>query len=154
MLTMSPTQRSLKHLRDDGATAAVVERWNNHARIRQDLFGFIDIVALDGGTGVLGVQTTTAKNIMSRVWKVYDKDDLCEIAKKWLSKGNRIEFHGWKKVKNRWRCKIIDLTLEQSESGPSLLWVAREEPEAPESRCKTKASPPRSAGIPVRPAAA
>jgi hypothetical protein len=36
---MSPTQRSLAHLRRLGYQARVVERWNPFARVRQDLFG-------------------------------------------------------------------------------------------------------------------
>ena len=35
----SPTQRSLQHCRKNGWIAGVVEKWNQYARIRQDLFG-------------------------------------------------------------------------------------------------------------------
>ena len=45
-MASSPTQRSLKLLRDEGYTAQVVERWNPHARVRQDLFGVIDTAAM------------------------------------------------------------------------------------------------------------
>ena len=42
-----PTQRTLARLRQEGALeVAIVEHWNPHARIRQDLFGFIDILAI------------------------------------------------------------------------------------------------------------
>ena len=43
---ISPVQRTLAELRKQGFTAAVVERWNPHAKIRQDLFGLIDVVAV------------------------------------------------------------------------------------------------------------
>ena len=43
---MTPTQRTLAECRRRGWTAAVVEKWNPHARIRQDLFGCIDILAV------------------------------------------------------------------------------------------------------------
>jgi hypothetical protein len=36
---VTPTQRSLAYLRAEGWQVAIVERWNPHARIRQDLFG-------------------------------------------------------------------------------------------------------------------
>jgi hypothetical protein len=36
---MSPTARSLQHLKSLGAYARVVEKWNAFAKIRQDLFG-------------------------------------------------------------------------------------------------------------------
>jgi hypothetical protein len=42
----SPTQRSLAECRKRGLTVQVVERWNSHARVRVDLFGVIDLVAL------------------------------------------------------------------------------------------------------------
>lgn len=41
----SPTQRTLAHLKKLGFDAAVVERWNPYAKIRQDMFGFVDITA-------------------------------------------------------------------------------------------------------------
>ncbi len=45
-MSNSPTSRSLAECRKRGWTAQVVEHWNPHAHIRQDLFGVIDIVAL------------------------------------------------------------------------------------------------------------
>ena len=33
---MTPTQRSLKYLREQGYTVAITERWNPFARIRQE----------------------------------------------------------------------------------------------------------------------
>ena len=47
-MATSPTQLSLKKLREEGYIVAVVEHWNSFARIRQDLFGFIDLLALKG----------------------------------------------------------------------------------------------------------
>ena len=95
---MTPTQRSLKHLRADGWTAAVVERWNPHARIRQDLFGFIDILAIrDGET--LAVQTTSASSMAARVKKIENHINLADVKRA----GWAIHVHGWRKnAKNRW----------------------------------------------------
>lgn len=42
----SPTQRTLKWLRDRGCRAQVVEHFNRFANVRVDLFGAIDIVAM------------------------------------------------------------------------------------------------------------
>ena len=44
---MSPTQRTLKRMRESGdyALVKVVERWNAFARIRQDLWNF-DILGI------------------------------------------------------------------------------------------------------------
>ena len=65
---MTPTQRTLKYLREIGYHAEVVERWNPHARIRQDLFGFGDIIAIRWGeSGPLLVQCTGGANMSKRV---------------------------------------------------------------------------------------
>lgn len=42
------TQKTLDYLRDAGWLCAITEHWNSYARIRQDLFGFCDILAIRG----------------------------------------------------------------------------------------------------------
>jgi hypothetical protein len=92
---MTPTQRSLRLLRREGFTVAVVERWNAFAKRRQDLFGFIDLVAINDSTGILGVQTTTAHNLAARIAKILAEPQ----AKEWLKAGGKIEVHGWRRSK-------------------------------------------------------
>jgi vacuolar-type H+-ATPase subunit F/Vma7 len=101
----SPTQRTLKHLRDSGYRAEVVERWNPHARIRQDLFTIIDVLALSE-TEVVAVQTTSASNMKARINKISEADILPLLLKlEW-----RVIVHGWKKNKqtNRWELKEFE----------------------------------------------
>jgi len=103
---MSPTARSLKYLRDNGYTAQVVERWNPYAKIRQDLFGIIDIVAVkDKVPGVLGVQATSASNIFARIKKSLE----CPHLQAWLGSGNRLEVWGWAKRGPRGQRKVWTL---------------------------------------------
>ena len=52
---MSPMERSLAWLRAHGYEAAKTEHWNHFAKCRQDLFGFIDILAVTGDT-LLAIQ--------------------------------------------------------------------------------------------------
>ena len=104
---MTPTARSLAHLRK-GAIAQVVERYNPHAKRRVDLFGFIDIVALDQGPGVLGVQTTTTDHISHRLAKL--RDECAPQMECWLNRGNRIVIHGWAKRGPRGKRKLWTLT--------------------------------------------
>jgi len=104
---MSPTQRSLKLLRDAGWTAEVVERWNPHARIRQDLFGFADIIAMMPGSVPLLVQVTST-GWASRVAKV-NAEPRALLA---FQSGFRVEIHGWRKLQSnggKWTPKIIAL---------------------------------------------
>jgi hypothetical protein len=89
---VTPTQRSLAKLRADGWTTAIVEHWNAHARIRQDLFGFIDILALrDGET--LAVQATSGSSVAARVAKIAASETAPIVRKA----GWRIEVWGWRK---------------------------------------------------------
>jgi hypothetical protein len=89
---VTPTQRTLAKLRADGWTTAIVEHWNAHARVRQDLFGFIDILALrDGET--LAVQATSGSNVAARVAKIAESETAPIVRKA----GWRIEVWGWRK---------------------------------------------------------
>lgn len=102
---MSPTQRSLKLLRDEGYTVEVVEHFNYFTKTRKDLFGIIDILALrDNET--LAVQTTSYSNMSARSHKIADSDKIGAIRKA----GWRFLIHGWHKVGNRWQVKIKDVS--------------------------------------------
>jgi hypothetical protein len=105
-MATSPTQRSLKHLKAQGYTVAITEHWNSHARIRQDLLGFIDILALRNGE-TLAVQTTSYSNVSARVKKVTDHENVGIVRDaNW-----RIEIHGWKKDKSgKWQVRVVDLS--------------------------------------------
>lgn len=103
----SPTQRSLKLLRAAGYQAAIVEHWNPFARIRQDLYGFIDIIAVGEGETV-GVQTTTSSNMAARATKIRLSTSLPAL----LRSGWRIVVHGWVKRKNgRWEVREEEISL-------------------------------------------
>lgn len=101
----SPTQRSLKYLREQGYTAEVTEKWNQWAKIRQDLFGIIDLVAIKEGV-TLGVQTTSYSNMSARRTKILESENY-----KKLKQANwEIHVHGWKKKKNgRYELKQYEL---------------------------------------------
>lgn len=103
----SPTQRTLEHLRKTGCQlVAVVEKWNPHARIRQDLFGCVDVLAIrDGET--IAVQATSGSNVASRVAKVTDSPALPAMREA----GWRVLVHGWRKGSNgRWALREVDVS--------------------------------------------
>lgn len=102
----SPTAQSLKLLRGEGWTVAIVERWNPHAKIRQDLFGFCDLLCVRPGGGTMAVQTTTGDNFSKRMAKIAlePRAAIC------LAAGWKIEVHGWRKIGARgkrktWECR-------------------------------------------------
>lgn len=96
---MSPTQLTLRHLRDvEGwPLVAVVEHWNPHAQVRQDLFQIIDVLAV-GPAGTLAVQTTTAAHVADRIRKVAEHSNLGPL----LEAGWTVRAHGWAKRSGRW----------------------------------------------------
>ena len=104
----SPTQRTLKHLRDAGYYAAIVEHFNPFVKIRQDLFGIGDIVAVHvEHPGVLMVQCTSASNMSSRVKKIL----AAPVTPTWIAAGNQIEVWGWSKKGARGKRKLWTLTV-------------------------------------------
>jgi len=105
MMAESPTSRTLKELRKQGYLADVTEKWIPGANIRRDLFGFIDVLAIKGKE-VLGVQATSYANTSARVKKIADHEHVGTVR----DAGIRIEIWGWRKVKNRWQARIVDVS--------------------------------------------
>jgi len=103
----SPTKRTLEKCKKHGWTVAVVERWNQFAKVRQDLFGFVDVVAMSG-QGFVGIQSTSGSNVSSRIAKIREEPRAAE----WLKCGGRIFVHGWRKLvkTGRWECREIEIT--------------------------------------------
>lgn len=89
----SPTQRSLKYLRDLGYTAEVTEHWNAFTKRRHDLFGFVDIVAVKDT--LVAVQTTSGTNVSARIAKITGDEKVRPKALAWLAAGGEIHVHGW-----------------------------------------------------------
>lgn len=103
---MTPTQRSLAHLRKLGYLAAVVEKRIPRVFITRDLFGFVDIVALADGV-TLAVQTTSGSNVASRIKKIRASAEFQRV----LAAGWRIVVHGWRKAANgRWTLREEHVT--------------------------------------------
>jgi hypothetical protein len=104
-VSLTPTQLTLRKLREEWPLVEVVERWNPHARIRQDLFGFIDVIAV-GPDGVLCVQATSGDNVASRVRKIADHPNLPHVREANIS----VQVWGWTKRKGRWVQRIVDIS--------------------------------------------
>jgi Holliday junction resolvase-like predicted endonuclease len=111
-MATSPTQLSLKHFRKQGYECQVVEHWNQWARVRQDLFGVIDIVAMRNGE-LAGVQTTSQTNHSARRNKILDSD----LAKIWIQSGAKLFLQSWKKPANRWEFRLEEIRLQDFKDG-------------------------------------
>lgn len=125
----SNTSRTLNAMRRMGRMAAVVERWNRFAKIRQDLFGFIDIIALDESCGIVGVQSC-GSSFASHLAKITSECHDAAVA--WLRCGGKIELWSWRKIKLKrgakkyvWRPRVADFTMQ----GNAIKVIVREEKE-------------------------
>lgn len=102
---MSPTEYVLRELRKDGWLAEVVEKWIPMARVRRDLFGVLDIVALRDGI-TKGVQATSKSNMASRIKKIAEAEATPLLRRA----GWQLEVWGTYKEKNRWKARIVDVS--------------------------------------------
>lgn len=108
-----PTARTLEWCRKQGMAAFVTERWNPHARIRQDALGFIDLIYLDGSKTV-AVQATTGDNAAARVSKIKAEPR----AREWLDSPHRmIVVHAWRQVgkagkRKLWTLKEVPVSID------------------------------------------
>ena len=117
---MSPTQRTIKALKDIGRICGIVERFNAHVGphgIRQDLFGFIDIIAIDPDCGIVAVQSC-GQDWTGHVRKI--KEERNEAAYEWLRHA-RAELWAWRKVKlkrggkaTRWKPRIGIIRIDNN----------------------------------------
>jgi hypothetical protein len=104
---LSPTQRSLKLLRDEGYVCWIVEQtirvpgktW------KRDLFNGFDVLCVKGNE-TLAVQTTTLSNLGSRLEKLANN----EFVPKLREAGWKLVAHGWRKLKSGWACKTVDVS--------------------------------------------
>jgi hypothetical protein len=112
---VTPTARSLRYLRDLGYMVAVVEKWNPGARVRQDLFGFGDLLAVrprenDPHGEFLIVQVCDATNQAARLAKL-QRADLAERMDQWRKAGGSITIHAWGKKGPRGKRKTWQLSV-------------------------------------------
>jgi hypothetical protein len=114
----SPTQRSLAHLRKNGWTACVVEKWipprgTMKFGRRIDAFGFGDILACRRGEPALFgdialVQTTVMSSMAAHKAKILALSEF----QKWKDADGVVVLHGWAKRGPRGKRKLWTLKEE------------------------------------------
>jgi len=116
-MALSPTQLTLGECKKRKWRAQVVEKYNHHTRRRHDLWGWGDVIVLDGQPGCLLIQTTIARHAMDRARKIMN--ECAESCVDWLEAGNRASVWGWKKQKlggrQRWVLKEYPLAIVGSD---------------------------------------
>jgi hypothetical protein len=115
---MTPTARTLIHLRRLGFIADVCERWLPHVNRRRDLFGIGDVFAFHPRDKmVLKVQATSLAHAGDRLVRITQRPELALL----LRAGVGVEIWGWEQRSNGWQVKRIavrpdDLTKVVLES--------------------------------------
>lgn len=129
-MATSPTQRTIQALKREGCVCGIAEKWNAFVPrgdggmgMRQDLLGFIDVVACSPDRGILAIQAAGTGGMSSHVHKILD--DCTENAMAWLQSGGRIEIWEWRKVKlkrggkaMRWQPRVREITLADFTDPP------------------------------------
>jgi hypothetical protein len=128
---LTHTQRTLKALKQAGRKCGVVERFNawvgDHG-IRQDLFGCIDVIALDLAAGrIVGVQSTGA-DFSGHYNKI--TQDCRADALLWLQCGGVLELWAWRKVLKKrggkqkvWQPRVHVFTIEDFAMPDHEVWL-------------------------------
>lgn len=123
MAGTTPTQRTLKALRDTGRVPGVVEKFNQFAGpygVRQDLFGFIDIICMCPNEKEIVAVQSFGQDWSGHVKKLHE--ERTKEMTMWLQCGGRLELWGWRKLKvvkqdgtkgdaMRWQPRIGDVKL-------------------------------------------
>lgn len=120
-MAASNTQRTLAALKKLGYKAGVVERFNPHVGphgIRQDLYGFIDIIALDViRKRVIAVQSC-GQSRAAHEQKILNTPE----ALMWLQCGQPIELWSWAKRRQKlggklmvWKPRVDSITIDMFE---------------------------------------
>ncbi len=101
------TQRTLKRMKESGdqVLVQVVEKWNGYARIRQDVWNF-DILGISITGETHAIQVTTYGNMNARIKKITDAEATPHLR----DADCVLLVEGWKKVDNRWKSFISDLS--------------------------------------------
>ena len=125
MAGLSPTQRTLRSMRELGRFVDTVERWIPNPRhpgggFRKDFLGFVDLIALDPGFGIIAIQSC-GQDFAAHLRKILDSE-CSEAVVEWLKCGGKLEVWGWRRIKlkrggkaMRWRPRVQEITLEDFE---------------------------------------
>lgn len=125
-------QRSKKYLEDKGWHVSIVEKWNQWAHVRQDLYGLHDLVAVrHDSNGVWGINACEDDGAVSDHIKKYlngyddskrGRQPPNRTLPVWLCAGNRFSIMGWGKrsmagrgSRKVWTLRIVEFYIDGAE---------------------------------------
>lgn len=127
--------RAMIEARRRGWTPGVVERRLPRGFTTVDLFGFIDIVAMDDKDGVVAIQACGATDVTPHLMKMTHDPEVAPLVAKWLARDNRLVLWSFRKLKVkrggvavRWAVREIRAALENG----AVIWKEPTEDALPE----------------------
>ncbi len=88
--SLSPMRKSLAYMRDLGFHVEIVEHYVYHAKVKRDLWGLFDLLAVGAGK-TIAVQTTSRGNMYQRKSKILGNPIHLVLKEAgWI-----LEIHGW-----------------------------------------------------------
>lgn len=115
--TLQPTTLSTRYLESSGWLVGCVERVIPRTNIKQDLFGFADLVACKPGVQPTLVQVTSNDHVADRRKKILASHKAMVA----LMSGFRIVVHGWEKPTKTLptpRLRSIEVTMADFDEAP------------------------------------
>lgn len=107
----SPTQRTLEWCREHDWLADVVEQNVPHCNVKRDLWGFVDILAIDPAGVLYGLQVTDGSHHANRRDKILASPALPA----WCQHGRVVELWSWSLAGARGTRKHWTLRRERIE---------------------------------------
>ncbi len=116
-------QRTMRELRGQGIICEVVQHWNPHGGNRHDLYGILDVQALDKKRGVIGIQCCLSDYMEH--YRKFTEGDLVQNCIDWLeTPGTVLEIWSWRRLKIkrggkavRWTPRIVEITMKDFGGG-------------------------------------
>lgn len=84
----------IEHARGMGWLIDSTERWIPYAHIKKDLYGFIDLLAIDKEYNIYGIQTTSYSNMNARIDKILNHENYERVKNSKI----QITVWAWKKI--------------------------------------------------------
>jgi len=109
-----PTKKTRELAAKRGWLIDTAEHFNTFTQRKTDMFGFIDLVALDGNN-VIAIQATSGSNCAARVKKILE--DREDEATRWLQSGGRILVIAWRKLKGQRSIQFREIEIVLTPSG-------------------------------------
>ena len=109
-----PTKKTRELAKQRGWEIDSAESFNPYSGRKKDLFGFIDLIALDGET-IIAIQATSGSNASARVKKILEEQ--AHLAELWIRSGGRVLVIAWRKLKGQRALQYREIEIVLTPDG-------------------------------------